>query len=77
MIHFKDLDLICRVDGHIYKVVYDGKVYPFGSCENCSLAYVPLCKILPCYDSQSEIHFHYEDITKEIMATIRRLCHEG
>ena len=37
MIQFEDLDLICHVDNHFYKVVIDGFMPLLYACEKCAL----------------------------------------
>ena len=77
MIKFEDLDLICRVDNHFYKVVIDGFMPPLYACKKCALFGNSLCNNLACNSPQFKFHYHYEEITKETYNALRRLVREG
>ena len=76
MIKFEDLDLICRVDNHFYKVVIDGFMTLLYECDRCALFNESLCDYLACNSAKFNIHYHYEEITEETCNAMRRLVHE-
>lgn len=76
MIQFEDLDLICRVDNHFYKLVVSGWSPDLYAKRKCALAGTSLCGIMPCVSYKFKMFFHYEEISDETMAAMRRLCDE-
>ena len=77
MIQFEDLDLICRVDNHFYKLVVTGSYPDLNAESKCALAGTSLCGIMPCLSYKFKMFFYYEEISKETCNAMRRLVHEG
>ena len=76
MIHFEDLDLICRIDNHFYKLVIDGQEPLADCCERCALDMIKTCSMVTCSAVKYKMHFHYEEISKETCDAMRLFAHK-
>ena len=65
MIYFNDLDLICHINNHFYKLVIDGYTTLPNWCSKCAFYKKTLCNNITCCSVEFNIHFHYEEIPKE------------
>lgn len=64
MIQFEDLDLICRVGNHFYKVVIDGFRPLLNACEKCAFFDNSLCDNFACNSAKFNFYYRYEKIHK-------------
>lgn len=76
MIDFEDLYLICQVENNFYKVIIDGNFSTKGRCYNCAFNGLSLCDEYKCCSANHFLKYHYEEISKETIAAMRRLCNQ-
>lgn len=76
MIDFENLDLICRVNNHFYKLVVSGSYPDLNAETKCALAGTSLCGIMPCVSYKFKMFFYYEEISDETMAAMRKVCNQ-
>lgn len=77
MIQFDELYLIAVIEGKQYRIVFDKLGFDGRNCLRCALSGKPECRYYPCYFSELDSHFYYEEIPKETYNAMRRLVREG